>query len=62
MNYEPGSHIFDPDGNEWAITKTWEHKQYLCMTLIGTSGDVAGQMGGFRTEYEDGGALLVTRK
>jgi len=62
MMYEPGSQVYDLNGAEWIVTKVWDYKNYLCMMLVGTSGETRGQLGGHRVEYEDGGALMVTRK
>jgi len=61
MEYKAGEHIFDPEGNEWVITQVWDYKDHLCLALIGASGAVAGQMGGLKVPYEEGG-LIVNRR
>lgn len=56
--YESGKSIHDPEGNEWMIGNVWDYKESLCMFLVGVSQKVAGQMGGFKVDYEDGGVMV----
>lgn len=60
--YEVGNVIHDLNGSEWRITNVWDYKNFLCMHLIGMSGQAAGQVGGLRIPYEEeGGAAVITR-
>ena len=59
MERKVGDIIHDPAGNEWLITRVWDHEDYYCMFLTGASGEVLGQMGGYKIEYKDEGGLTA---
>lgn len=61
MEYKVGERIHDPEGNEWLITSNWEYKDCLCLSLIGTSNGVLGQLGGLKIEYKEGGLTIKVR-
>lgn len=70
--FNVGDIIHDPEGNEWRIVTAWDYteskdssrglsREYWCLGLIGMSGKMAGQMGGYRTEFEGGGLTVNVR-
>lgn len=59
MEYKIGNTIYDPDGNEWMITHKWDYKDQLCLSLVGTSDGILGQIGGTKVDYEEEGGLTV---
>lgn len=55
-----GSTIGDRAGNNWIVTQTWTHNEFLCLALIGAvNTPVQGQMGGAR--FRSGDEIYIKR-